>query len=209
MRPAPVDKKNGRGRPSAETSAAISRVILDRAGELFFRDGFENTSMEAVAAAANVPKTTLYKRYPDKKALAKAVLAVSIGDGMKRAFQTHTQMSNSLSERIEYLICQLLTSGSAEEVRAIRRLRASAFPSGEDMDLLGRAQLRDYFASNIRDYGPSAGIVAADPERVASSILVLTAGVLVRAVDEAITLAEAQDQAQFITRLVMTGSDAW
>jgi AcrR family transcriptional regulator len=202
-------KKNGRGRPSLKTSAAITQQILERATELFSVEGYHGTTMEAVAAAANVPKTTVYKRFPDKSELAKAVLSDSVAKGMKRASQEHRQLSKSLPERLEYLICQLLTSGSVAEVRAIRRLRASAFPAGEDFDMLGRGQLRDYIAKNIRDYGPPLGIVAADPDRVAASMLTLTGGLLVRAGEEAISVAEAEEQAQFIVRLVMTGSDAW
>jgi AcrR family transcriptional regulator len=49
--------------------------ILACATELFLRDGYASTSMEAVASAAGVSKRTLYKRYADKPALLHAAIA--------------------------------------------------------------------------------------------------------------------------------------
>lgn len=49
--------------------------ILACATELFLRDGYASTSMEAVASASGVSKRTLYKRYADKSALLHASIA--------------------------------------------------------------------------------------------------------------------------------------
>jgi AcrR family transcriptional regulator len=49
--------------------------VLDAATDLFLRDGYGTTSLEAVAAAAGVSKRTLYARFPGKAALLQMVVA--------------------------------------------------------------------------------------------------------------------------------------
>jgi AcrR family transcriptional regulator len=66
-----------RGRPR---SAAADQAILDAALELLREEGYGGMSMEAVAEAAGVGKTTVYRRYRDKADLVTAAIA-----GMKHA----------------------------------------------------------------------------------------------------------------------------
>jgi TetR/AcrR family transcriptional repressor of mexJK operon len=49
--------------------------VLDAATDLFLRDGYGTTSLEAVAAAAGVSKRTLYARFSGKAALLQMVVA--------------------------------------------------------------------------------------------------------------------------------------
>ena len=65
--------------------AARNRArILAAAERLFAERGATNVSMEEVAAAARVGKGTLYRRYPDRAALATALL-----DEHERQLQEH------------------------------------------------------------------------------------------------------------------------
>ena len=43
--------------------------VLDAAVELFLANGFDQTSMDAIAARAGVSKSTVYAHYADKVAL--------------------------------------------------------------------------------------------------------------------------------------------
>lgn len=49
-------------------------AILVAAGELFLRDGFSETSMDAVAARAKVTKQTVYSHYQNKETLFASML---------------------------------------------------------------------------------------------------------------------------------------
>jgi TetR/AcrR family transcriptional regulator, mexJK operon transcriptional repressor len=49
--------------------------VLDAATDLFLREGYGTTSLEAVAAAAGVSKRTLYARFAGKAALLQMVVA--------------------------------------------------------------------------------------------------------------------------------------
>jgi TetR/AcrR family transcriptional repressor of mexJK operon len=57
-----------------EGQPAKRAAILAAARDLFLRDGFERTSMDAVAAQANVSKRTVYDYYGDKERLQVEVI---------------------------------------------------------------------------------------------------------------------------------------
>ena len=56
-------------RPGRPRSTSAHRAILDAAVALFVEEGFEGTSVEAVAARAGVAKTTIYRRWGSKEEL--------------------------------------------------------------------------------------------------------------------------------------------
>src|SRR5690349_14219555 len=60
--PDQVPVRTSRGRPPSTNREEVGRVAL----ELFHRDGFEATTMEAIATAAGVGRRTLFRYYPSK-----------------------------------------------------------------------------------------------------------------------------------------------
>ena len=72
----PASTARARGRPR---SARTDRAILDAARRLLEAGPVAALTMEAVAAEANVAKTTLYRRYRSKDSLALAVLGEMAG----------------------------------------------------------------------------------------------------------------------------------
>ena len=66
-----------RGRPrNAEADQRIRRAAL----RLLHQDGPGAVTVDAVAAASGVAKTTIYRRYADREALLRAALTALIGD---------------------------------------------------------------------------------------------------------------------------------
>ncbi|HEY2835726.1 MAG TPA: TetR/AcrR family transcriptional regulator [Rhizomicrobium sp.] len=65
---------SGPGRLSAEAAAAVPDRLMDAAFGLFSRQGYADTSMEAIAKAANASTKTIYSRYANKAELLKAVV---------------------------------------------------------------------------------------------------------------------------------------
>ncbi|MBP1705383.1 MAG: hypothetical protein H6Q36_1122 [Chloroflexi bacterium] len=61
-----------RGRPR---DPAIDRAILDAALRLLAEQGYDGMSLEAVAGAAGVGKTTIYRRYSGKRELVVAAIS--------------------------------------------------------------------------------------------------------------------------------------
>jgi AcrR family transcriptional regulator len=59
--------------------ASLGDNVLGAAAELFLRNGFDVTSMDAIAERARVSKRTLYSRHRDKAALFRAVMDGLLG----------------------------------------------------------------------------------------------------------------------------------
>ncbi len=66
--------------PGRPRSAAADRSILDAALRLLLTEGYAGLSLEGVAAAAGVGKTTIYRRYRDKRELAAAAVSGFVED---------------------------------------------------------------------------------------------------------------------------------
>jgi AcrR family transcriptional regulator len=62
------------GRPTRAAAAELEDRLRRAAFETFLANGFDGTTMEAVATAAGISKRTLYAKYPDKRALFATVL---------------------------------------------------------------------------------------------------------------------------------------
>ena len=69
-----------RGRPTQAEALAIEQRLRKAATEAFVENGFDGTTMEAVATAAGITRRTLYAKYPDKQALFAAVIPQALAD---------------------------------------------------------------------------------------------------------------------------------
>lgn len=82
-------------KPVREGQPAKRAAILVAARELFLRDGFERTSMDAVAAQANVSKRTVYDYFGDKERLRSDVMDAA---GATLMQSLHAALSAHLSD---------------------------------------------------------------------------------------------------------------
>ena len=83
MSKAPVSR--ARGRPRADEIEQRIAHVLDVAEALIVRDGYQATSVEAIARAAQVSKKTIYSQFENKAGLFAAIvdrLAASRSEGM-------------------------------------------------------------------------------------------------------------------------------
>lgn len=67
------------GRPKRDEAAQRDERVLEVATGMFFRSGFEATSIDSIATAGCVGKPSLYAKYGDKNGLFLAVLRRAIG----------------------------------------------------------------------------------------------------------------------------------
>ncbi len=70
--------KSSAGRPTREQAEARHAELLETALDMFLERGFEQSTMEAIAASVGMTKRTVYARYPDKKALFLATVRRAI-----------------------------------------------------------------------------------------------------------------------------------
>ncbi|GEM_PF-1966831 len=80
-----------RGRPTADTMQAREQDLLAVAAALFEQSGFAGVTMAQVARHARVSKTTLYARYPDKRALFRAICSYACRVPAERIAAVATQ----------------------------------------------------------------------------------------------------------------------
>jgi TetR/AcrR family transcriptional repressor of mexJK operon len=123
-------------------------AILDAAAELFLRQGFERTSMDELAARADVSKQTVYAHFASKQALFSA-MADSLTGAAAGAVQTGLgdwQGGTSLAEHLTAYAVRQLEVPRSPRLMQLRRLaiaEAGRFPE------LGKA---------LHDGGPARAI---------------------------------------------------
>ena len=69
-----MDKPTSRAIPRQSRSQQTLDLILDTAADLFVEVGYENTTTNAIAERAALSIGTLYRYYPDKDAVMKALV---------------------------------------------------------------------------------------------------------------------------------------
>lgn len=62
------------GRPSPAQAAQLDQDVRESSLRLFLEQGYDGTSMDAIARAAGTTKVTLYSRYSSKEELFSSVL---------------------------------------------------------------------------------------------------------------------------------------
>ena len=114
----PRDPKGGR--PTNDIALQLGAHILDVALERFVAGGVEGTSMEAIAAAAQISKRTLYSRFGSKSAL----LVAAIEHGLARHLDpiTASLPPGPIRRRIVHVARKVLDMSLLPEVVGIESL---------------------------------------------------------------------------------------
>jgi len=105
-------------------------VILRAATELFLRDGYPGTSMEAIAAAAGVSKATLYNHFANKAALFAAIVRLR-AEALLRPVAHDLEPVGGLRVRLETFAIRFVELVSEPQSLALYRLvlaEAERFP---------------------------------------------------------------------------------
>jgi AcrR family transcriptional regulator len=206
----PVKPK--RGRPTSEQIEAISGAILEAATELFLAHGFEGVAMEAVAARAGLTKNTVYKRYPDKLALLRAVLRRRVDAWAYVVSQQEWELTGDLRQRLKIYMRWMMEQAASPDIRAFTRLAVSAWSEpGEAstrMEIIGHTEMIDNLEREIRQFGPKEGIRAKEPRRVAFMIMATLAGFEEMGGADA-PLSERIAFAERAVDVIMSGVAAW
>lgn len=201
-----------RGRPTADQAAAISNTIIAAASEAFLAEGYEGASMEAIAARAGVPKSTLYKRYPDKRELLRGVLRERLATWSGAAGDE--VRGDDLEGRLKHYATTMLLRAMSPELRAVIGLVTSAWSGPDDAaarrEVIGYDAMLERLAQEIRSFGPRQGIFARNPERVAAALMaMLTGWIQWEAPTHGDVDAEAVSFANAAVETMLRGGEAW
>lgn len=202
------------GRPTAARVEAIERSILTAAREAFRAHGFEAASMEAIAAAAHVSKSTLYSRYPAKDALLQAVATAQIADWQAERDRGRSAMPSDFKQRLVFHARGLLEALSWNGVRAFDRILRDANGPARDLALAlyetayvqAVADLKQEILDGVRDYP----VPPRDPARVAEMLIAMIAGWhAVHDTVQPVTRAQSDAYAEHAVDVLFAGRSAW
>lgn len=167
-----------RGRPTRVESEAIERRLREAAVDAFATNGFEATTMEAVAAAAGITKRTLYAKYPDKQALFASVIPQALADMPFHDLAievTDTDLATALRSLAEQILTRLV------EPRAVRLRRLAVLEAPRLAQLHGvQGDLWAISLQSVVDllaaHAAAGTIVVDDLGAVADLFLAMVAG---------------------------------
>lgn len=102
------------GRPTRQDAAVKTTRLLEVATESFVKHGFDGTTMEAIAQAANMGKQAVYMRYANKESLFLAVLdQLKVGDGFDGTFlKDSLPLLSGFPKRVEGILAHCARSHS-------------------------------------------------------------------------------------------------
>jgi AcrR family transcriptional regulator len=132
-----------RNNPIRPAASAVTLSLRDAALRLFKRDGYEQTTMEAIAEAAEVSVSTLYRYFPSKDLIL--LDSITGYDNLSAAFSQYAvnlPVEEALAEAI--LEWAKWEDANTEELRLLYSLIAQA--------PIARARLWDFVDKWMRDF---------------------------------------------------------
>jgi AcrR family transcriptional regulator len=203
-----------RGRPSLARAAAIEKLILNAGSELFLRDGFDLVTMEGIAAAANISKTTLYSRYPSKESLLEAIIRDRIAQWSAIASRRDHLMTDDLGNRLRYHACTIARMTRLPDVQAFVRLLSAysdRFPNlSRAMHDAGYLYIVDFVRRDIETATRREGKPARDADSVARHFVNSIAGwILQESAGRDLKDAEVEAAALRCAELILAARDHW
>lgn len=199
----------GRGRPKAGTTSEISTAIMEAATAAFLDKGFEDVSMEAIAASAGITKVTLYKRFPDKRSLLRAVVKAR-----RQNTPPAEPSSIGIEARLKQLATTILVGGVSPELRAYHALVTTAWPDPSDMpareEVLGYNDMLLMLEREIRLGSQELGVHSSRAQTVALALMAMLSGWFEhRSPDPSRDAADADAFARTAVDLLVHGKNAW
>jgi TetR/AcrR family transcriptional regulator, mexJK operon transcriptional repressor len=158
--------------------AAIARAALD----LFVRDGYERTSVDAIAAEAGVSKRTVYSHYADKERLFLAVVEETYNALMSQvrdiADRELDRPGDARQKLTAFVTSVARAVAGSDERAALIRLIISEAPRFPELvaHWQGRRSISALLTRLLASLPPGSGLAIDDPAQAADYLSALTFG---------------------------------
>ena len=171
-----IAKVSGPGRPKDLEKRA---AILMAAKRLFIAQGFDGTSMDAIAAAAGVSKLTVYSHYQDKERLFAAAVECVCAEQLPDAIFA-ADLKGPIRKQLLAIARAFFALITSEAAMAVHRtIVANARQSPKLAELFweaGPKRTTEAFASFLRDEMEAGKLDVPDLHRAASQFFCLLKG---------------------------------
>jgi TetR/AcrR family transcriptional repressor of mexJK operon len=172
------------GRPRLEEAGKIERKLLVIALKEFHERGYGGASMNAIARAAQVSKTTLYSRFPSKESLFRAIMHEQIERVGGRLTLHPTNARPELAEGLKSYANYMIGLSFKGELLRVNRLiygEAERFPelgaAAADRNQLGVTHIANF----IQQCAAADRIPCKDAQSVAEAFIYMIRGWYVNA----------------------------
>ncbi|OII33053.1 hypothetical protein BIU98_06265 [Curtobacterium sp. MMLR14_010] len=161
-------------RPSSERKRA---AMLDAARDRFLVDGYDRTSVDAVAAQAGVSKRTVYDHFTDKDGLfasvveqASAALMSSVEEAADQELRVDRDLTTALLAFTRRIATETLQSSDYAVVKMLLESGRSVPVAGTDL----AHDPEQLIADRFRELADAGVIRAANPRRASEHFTALT-----------------------------------
>ena len=200
------------GRPTREQARRRHDELLDGALDLFLDKGFEQATIEAIAASVGMTKRTVYARYADKASLFKAAVQRSIERQIVPAATLQAldagDVEATLAAVARLRVAHVMTPAGLKQQRIINT-ESYRFPEIFTMAYEQNTRpVVDFVAGLLRRETAAGRMSVAEPERTATVFLSMVVSGPVRVIvsGNRLTRTEIEDRIQFAIRLFLNGA---
>ena len=175
--------RTGPGRPPGG-SELKKAAIVQAARELFVRDGFERTSVDAIADLAGVSKRTVYNHYEDKRTLFLAVIQETYGamiDAVYAIIDKHlTDVVDPEESLTGFAVDAAMLAFRSPERSALVRLMMAEAPHFPELqrDRMRPLTITDRLADRLAVMARLGQLDISDPGEAGDHLFALTFGQL-------------------------------
>ena len=151
-------------------------AIIDGAGRVFARDGYEGASMAQIAREIGVSKGTLYNYFPSKAALFSGVISTGCDQSLKHIFDippSDNQPEETLF-RAGTVVMEMMLSPFRQAIHRMVMSEAAQFPElARAFFAAGPQRALNYLANWLRQETAAGRLVAPDPDFAAEQFFAL------------------------------------
>lgn len=168
--------------PQIQIPRSKRELIMAAAVDLLLANGYERTSMDAVAAKAGVSKTTVYAHFSDKLELFHSVMAEAASDfALDLSSMVESRSVADPLEQLAIALFEVVKAASVPQLTAYFRVLIAEIDRRNELRAifeqvqLGMPDVVRILSSLIVKVADSRGYVIEDPERYATLLVRMTA----------------------------------
>jgi TetR/AcrR family transcriptional regulator, mexJK operon transcriptional repressor len=180
MTGAKASRRTGAGRPTREQAHQRHEELLGHALNVFLDNGFERSTIEAIATSAGMAKRTIYAKYPDKAALFEAAVQRAVDRWIVPIETLHAVETGDLEETllaIARLRLESYTSPAGIALQRILNADGHRFPKLYRLAYdQGSVPALQFIADVLARHAATGSIEVDDPAVLGGAFLAMVVG---------------------------------